>query len=480
MNWSLYLLLFAAFAGGCAHPEATSPTGGATTGSSGTPDGGQGDAGNQAPGKIEHVFIIFQENRSFDHYFGTFPGADGIPTLPDGGFAVCLPKIDGGCQPIYHDTADVNGGGPHGHGNYLFDLADGGMNGFVEEQQKGSRGCLNATNPACMNGGALDSASYHDQREIPNYWAYAQNFVLQDHLFESDSSWSLPAHLFMVSDWSASCLSSDPMSCTSDLNLALTTSSFVYAWTDLTWLLHAKGIAWKNYLVQGTEPDCDEGEMDCSPIPQAANVPSIWNVLPQFTDVQSDNETGNVIDFDQFYKDADAGTLPQVAWFFPSGDLSEHPPAAVSMGQAYVTGIVNAIMQSSAWPTSAIFIVWDDWGGFYDHVIPPQVDVNGYGFRVPALIVSPWAKPGYIDHQTLSFDAYAKFIEDVFLGGQRLDPATDGRPDSRPDVRENVPQLGDLMADFDFTQTPNPTLVLPQCPGGDFNDGGVACSDAGY
>ncbi len=460
------------FAGGCClHPVAVG--GGA--------DGGSPiDGGGTARGKIEHVFVIFQENRSFDHYFGTFPGADGLEALPDGGFGVCLPKVDGGCVPLYHDTSDVNGGGPHGHANFLADLADGGMDGFVREQQKGSRDCLNATNPACTNGGVLDAAGYHDERELPNYWAYARRYVLQDHLFESDSSWSLPAHLFMVSDWSAHCASADPTSCVSDLDLSLKTQSYVYAWTDLTYLLHARGVSWKNYLVQGSEPDCDEGEMDCSPTPQAANVPSIWNVLPQFTDVKSDGELGNVVDFDQFYRDAAAGTLPQVAWFFPSGELSEHPPAAVSMGQAYVTGIVNAIMQSSAWPTSAIFVVWDDWGGFYDHVVPPRVDANGYGFRVPALVISPWAKPGFVDHQTLSFDAYSKLIEDLFLGGQRLDPATDGRPDSRPDVREDAPGLGDLMADFDFEQQPLPPLILPQCPGGDFDDGGVACADAGF
>jgi phospholipase C len=99
-----------------------------------------------------------------------------------------------------------------------------------------------------------------------------------------------------------------------------------------------------------------------------------------------------------------------------------------------------------------------------DHVAPPVVDQNGYGLRVPAMLISPYAKHGYIDHQTLSFDAYVKFIEDDFLGGQRLDPTTDGRPDPRPTVRENVKILGDLTADFDFTQTPRPPETLPVHP----------------
>ncbi len=133
----------------------------------------------------------------------------------------------------------------------------------------------------------------------------------------------------------------------------------------------------------------------------------------------------------------------------------------MSNGQAYVTGVINAIMRSPLWNSTAIFLSWDDWGGFYDHVAPPTVDAMGYGLRVPALVISPYARAGFIDHQTLSHDAYVKFIEDVFLGGDRLDPGTDGRPDSRTRVRENAPQLGDLVRDFDFSQSPLKPLVLP-------------------
>jgi phospholipase C len=118
-------------------------------------------------------------------------------------------------------------------------------------------------------------------------------------------------------------------------------------------------------------------------------------------------------------------------------------------------------MSGPDWNTSAIFVTWDDWGGFYDHVKPPVVDANGYGFRVPGLVISPYARAHFIDHQVLSFDAYLKFIEDLFLNGQRIDSATDGRPDPRPDVRENAPILGDLMKDFDFTQKPRPPVILP-------------------
>ena len=129
-----------------------------------------------------------------------------------------------------------------------------------------------------------------------------------------------------------------------------------------------------------------------------------------------------------------------------------------------MTSLVNAVMAGPNWDSSAIFISHDDWGGFYDHVNPPQVDALGYGLRVASVMVSPYAKQGYIDHQTLSFDAYLKFIEDDFLGGLRLDPATDGRPDPRPDVREEQSILGNLLSEFDFTQTPRPPMLLPLYP----------------
>ena len=150
-------------------------------------------------------------------------------------------------------------------------------------------------------------------------------------------------------------------------------------------------------------------------------------------------QLGNITPLGNFFKAARKGKLPAVSWVVPTQKVSEHPPGLVSAGQAYVTTLVNAIMRSPNWSSTAIFLTWDDWGGFYDHVLPPTVDEESYGLRVPALVISPYAKRGYIDHQMLSFDAYLKFIEDDFLDGERLDPKTDGRPDPRPYVREDVP-----------------------------------------
>ena len=150
----------------------------------------------------------------------------------------------------------------------------------------------------------------------------------------------------------------------------------------------------------------------------------------------------------------------------PSGLNSEHPGngAPLSKGQAHVTRVINAIASSPLWYRTAIFLTWDDWGGFYDHVVPPRVDENGYGIRVPGLMISPWARAGTIDSQTLSFDAYLKLIEDLYLGGARLDPDTMSRPDSRPTVREDVSILGDLRREFDFDQDPIPPPVLDPTP----------------
>jgi len=140
--------------------------------------------------------------------------------------------------------------------------------------------------------------------------------------------------------------------------------------------------------------------------------------------------------------------------------VSEHPPALVSAGEKYVTRLIDAAMRGPEWKSTAIFLAWDDWGGFYDHVVPPKMDANGYGLRVPGLVISTYARRGFIDHQPLSFDAYVKFIEDDFANGERLDPRTDGRPDPRPDVRERAPILGNLVKDFDFDQKPAAPLVL--------------------
>jgi phospholipase C len=339
-------------------------------------------------------------------------------------------------------------------------------------------------------------------------------------MFEPTASWSLPAHLFMVSGWSAHCTrGGDPSSCVNDdelggfktaqitgagdpdgpqapaatlrpvtrclvrhgirrmaygldlrqphITAALALCRHLappgakgrlteygnYAWTDLTWLLHRKGVSWGYYIHEGQPPE-----------PPGSDTPEIWNPLPSFTTVRRDRQVGNVKDVSRFLDAARNGHLPAVSWVVPDETHSEHAPATPADGQRYVTRLIDTVMRGPDWDSTAIFLTWDDWGGFYDHVPPPRVDQNGYGIRVPAMVISPYAKRGHIDHQTLSFDAFNKFIEDDFLGGQRLDPRTDGRPDPRPDVRENEPILGDLAADLNFKRPPRPPDQLPLNP----------------
>jgi phospholipase C len=204
--------------------------------------------------------------------------------------------------------------------------------------------------------------------------------------------------------------------------------------------------------------------MTCAPVQQGPQTPGIWNPLPSFTDVRQDGQLSNIRSLSDFYAAAQSGTLPAVSWVTPNQTVSEHPPALVSAGQTFVTGLIDAIMRSPDWSSTAILLSWDDWGGFYDHAVPPVIDRQGYGLRVPGLVISPYARAGHIDHQLMSQDAYVKFIEDDFLGGQRLDPRTDGRPDPRPNVRESSPAAGDLRSDFDFAQAPRPPLILPPHP----------------
>jgi phospholipase C len=428
--------------------------------------------------KIKHVIIVMQENRSFDSYFGTFPGATGIP-MKHGRPAVCVPKPGGGCTRPYHLAADTNTGGPHGVADAIADRDHGKMDGFIKQRFIGLKSCKPPGKPTCHIRIKPDVMGYHTAAEIPNYWAYARNFSLDDHMFEGVRSWSLAAHLSMVSAWSARCRTRSPMSCQSALwpyrlpdfdraveeEVATGKTTIDLAWTDITWLLHEHHISWGYYVQKGFEPDCeDDSDITCPKIQQDPGTPGMWNPLPLFGDVQKDHQLGNVRDLARYFTAAKTGTLPAVSWIVPSGHDSEHPPNSVHRGQAYVTAVINAAMKSPEWKSTAIFLAWDDWGGFYDHVVPPDVDQNGYGLRVPAITISPYARKGHIDHQTLSTDAYLKFIEDDFLGGARLDPKTDGRPDSRPDVRENEPVLGNLTADFDFTQKPRRPVLRPTNP----------------
>ncbi len=422
--------------------------------------------------KIKHIVIIMQENRSFDNYFGTYPKAAGIPGLGGhSGKVPCIPApAKHRCVKPYHDRQDTNYGGPHDVAASAADIAGGKMNGFLSEQEQAVAKCGCGT-PNPPN----DAVGYHTSKELPNYWKYANDFVLQDHMFQPEASWSLPSHLYLVSLWSAHCANHSPSSCKNNDSKPGNPPNWghhptrkppIYAWTDLTYLLHKHKISWRFYIFKGIEPDCEtDTSLTCKPVTQGPKSSPIWNPLRYFDTVRKDGQLKNIESINHFFNAAGKGTLPAVSWIMPNQQVSEHPLIAkISKGQTYVTGVINTIMQSPDWKSTAIFLTWDDWGGFYDHVRPPHVDQNGYGLQVPALMISPYAKKGYIDHQVLSFDAYAKFIEDDFMGSQRINPKTDGRPDPRPDVREKSSKLGDLIKEFNFNQAPRKPVILPVHP----------------
>jgi phospholipase C len=415
-----------------------------------------------------------EENRSFDSYFGTFPGADGIP-MKHGVPTACLPNLyRRPCVRPFHDTSAINAGGPHTAEAAVADIHSGKMDGFVRVAEARFRAnparCKrNPNDPRCGVSGR-EVMGYRNGSDIPNYWTYASQFVLQDHMFEPNLGWSLPSHLFMVSGWSARCSTLwNVRTCRTDLGENVDIDRLHpgvpnYPWTDLTYLLYRHHVSWAYYVSPGTQPDCDDDQSACGVKRQRVGTPEIWNPLPDFVTVHRDGQLGNIQSSANFLTAARAGTLPAVSWVVPNGSHSDHWPNPVAAGQAWVTSLVNAVMSGPDWWNSAIFIAWDDWGGLYDHVVPPVVDSSGYGLRVPGILVSPYAKQGFIDHQTLSFDAYLKFIEDDFLGRQRIDPRTDGRWDPRPDVRELARQLGNLIREFDFSQPPRPPLNLPPYP----------------
>ncbi len=202
----------------------------------------------------------------------------------------------------------------------------------------------------------------------------------------------------------------------------------------MTWLLYKHGIQWAYFVGPGT---CEAAP--CGDAGGKTVTADVQNPLPGFTSVATTGQLDNIRPNTEFFQAAQEGNLPAVSWVMPTIGVGEHPPDSIAAGQAWVTKVVNAVMTGppDQWLHTAIFITWDDWGGFYDHVKPPVVDENGWGLRVPDIMIGPFVKRG-VSHQLLTFDAYLKLVEDRFLESDRIDPKTDGWPDSRPTVREDV------------------------------------------
>jgi phospholipase C len=336
--------------------------------------------------EIRNIVVVFQENHAFDNYFGAYPGADGTA-----GKAYCLPEAPGSpnCVSPYHDTSltpvDMNHNWKSAHNDY----DSGKMDGFVYSE------------------GNQETMGYYERQDLGRYWKAADAYVLCDRYFTSVMSESAPNHLFLVAG-TAGGLLDDKVPKTLDF-------------PPIFQQLDAAGISWKVY----------------------SN--ATW--YKNFSYVQnSPSAAGNFKSPASFKADLQAGQLSQISWIIGAAGGDEHPPQNIQAGENSVAdGVVNALGVSPYWQSSAIFLTWDDFGGFFDHVPPPQVDNYGYGFRVPCLVISPYAKAGFIDSAVNDHTSILKFIESRF----GLSPL------STRDAAANA-----LSEAFDFTQTPRPFMPI--------------------
>ncbi len=328
---------------------------------------------------VNNVVVIFQENHTFDNYFGTFPGANGTA-----GKNLCLPQSPGSsrCTKPFHlptvTPHDLNHRWEAAHADY-----DGGkMDAFVYTE------------------GGDETMGYYDGGDLPHYWKAARTYVLCDRYFTSVMSQSAPNHLYLVAGTSGGITS----------NMLPPTLKFKPIFEQLD----RKRISWRVY--------------------------GLTKWFESFEYVQNNPAVkANFAGSQKFEQDLSQGNLPQVSWIIGAPGGSEHPPGNIQLGEASVAGLINGIGASKYWGSVAAFVTWDDYGGWYDHVPPPQVDQYGYGFRVPSLVISPYARKGIVDSQTNDHTSILKFIETRF----GLSP-----------LSSRDASAGDMTEAFDFKQTP--------------------------
>jgi phospholipase C len=342
-----------------------------------------------AASKIKHVFVIVQEGHTFDSYFGTYPGVNGIN-----------PGTDGMTHITTRHSVPLDAGVAAARNAY-----DGGnMDGFAQ--------------PGPFN--------YYDGSDLKSYWELAQHYTLMDDFYSSAMGGSLENHLYLVAGQSAT--------------VQQRQNPNGYQLPTIFDRLDSAKVSWK-YYVGNFDPKLTHQRLtaDASFIPQVVRVPMLgW---PSFADPA---RQAHFADRNTLYPDLSVpANVAAVNYIVPGGD-SERPPAAVSTGQDRTAGIVDAIMRSPVWSSSAILLTWSDWGGFHDHVAPPQVDGDGYGFRVPMLVISPFARAGFVDHTTGDFASVLKFIERL----HGLAPLT-----SRDE------KASDLLSAFNFNQAAQEPVV---------------------
>ncbi len=367
---------------------------------------------------IEHFIFLMQENHSFDNYFGTYPGVNGIPAdtcMPVDPFD---PQVTDCIEPFHIGDLDVKMDDPdHSDSTHRIQYNDGLMNGFVYSLNK-------------RNQDGRLAMGYYDDRDLPFHWNIADEYVLFDNFFSSAAGGSAINHNYWVAAAPGIAQGRMPQDV-----LKETTTIFD--------VLEEEGISWKFY-VQNYEPDLTYRTVDEYPANRSSQV--IWVPLLNIDRFLDDPElNSHIVDLDTYFDDLANGTLPAVAFITPSGP-SEHPPSSLLSGQRNIKILIQSLMQSSYWDKSAFLWSYDDWGGWYDHVPPPQVDEDGYGFRVPALLVSAYAKKGYIDSTQLDYTSALKFIEENW-GVEPL---------ARRDANANS-----IANAFDFSKPPRPAEIIP-------------------
>jgi phospholipase C len=364
---------------------------------------------------IQHTVFIISENHTFDNYFGTFPGADGatsgllsngewipLSAMPDAYQGVSLCN-SWDCALVAMDQGKMDN----------FDLISGGWSAYIQGTEK----------------------------DIPNYWAYARRFTLADHYFTSVHGPSLPNHLFAIGAQSGGAIdnattSGAGLACDDNSSGTVTVidtsgnrsqQSSCFDFPILPDNLAKAGVSWKYYGAGG-------------------GVLTVIHHVYESPSWQLNSATP-----DQFLTDARTGQLPAVSWLIPPGPEDEHPPASMCEGENWTVSVLNALMQGPDWNSTVVFMTWDDFGGFYDHVPPPQVDQFGLGPRVPLLIISPYAKPGYVTHTVYDHTSVLKFVETRY---------------GLPALTSRDAWANAMLDSFDFSQPPRPPLLLSPrtCP----------------
>jgi len=363
---------------------------------------------------IEHYIVLMQENHTFDNYFGTYPGANGVPE------GTCIPvdpfdKTNTDCVEPFHIGDRPIDDLDHSESTFNLQYNKGQMNGFVY--------ALNERN----QNGAL-AMGYYDDRDLPYYWNLADEYVLFDQFYSSDHGGSFANHMFWVSGQQG--------------GSRVTGEGYPDILTIFD-RLEERGISWKFY-VQNYDPTINYRTAASITGNRASQV--IWVPVLNIARFLDDPElSSHIVDLNEYFTDIENGTLPAVAYIAPSG-ASEHPPGSIRSGQKFVKSLIQALMRSDSWTSSAFMVMYDDWGGWYDHVVPPQVDEFGYGMRVPAFMVSAYARRGHIDSTVLDFTSVMKFIEENW----NLEP-----------LAERDANANSFMSAFDFSQAPREAVFIP-------------------